>query len=837
MKFSTLLFKPKWQDRDAGVRRQAVAGGSETELLAALPELARSDPDAGVRLAALRRLDDFGLWRERCSTDSDPALREAARHAYLERLCAAADDPPAPAQRLSELESLSSEEIEQVAMRAQASELRSAALQRVTRVALLAERAIADPDPRLRLSALARVHDPAQLKRIAERTRKTDKTISRHARDRLHDARIGAGDADAINARAVSLCERIEALVRAPGSDLEADLEDVEAQWQGLPDSVAEELQMRYTGARLLARRTSEFLQDPSAVDAMSQQATAAQAPAAETIDEPSPPPPPEPAVSAPVEMPAAASPPEAAARQRESVPSRQRTERAAFDRLFEDLEGALARGAMLLAHRLHTQLRAALDADPPPPTSSLRHRAGLVEARYAEMKRWQQWSNRQRRRELCADIEALVGSGIHPDALATRVREARDEWQRLDAAEGLDAEAATATGVARRFHALCHRALRSTRQYFSARKQVRHTHTEQTEELLAHLAEVADDCTDWALLARLRGEARKALHELDGVDPHARTELAKRLKQAIARLGTLCDAHDSEVAQAKQQLIDAAAALCERNPPQAAAREAKDLQKRWQALGKGARRRDQAQWRQFRTACNAVFERLGAERREHEARETQARGEAEQVLARLDALRRDPNRDADTLRAELRELNTQWRALNVSDRELSKRQRLAQEAITAAINAAERRRRQSRFTLALDRFNALRRIEDGRDPDSTAWQQYAACTPQFDAALAARLALRNDAPPAEADDTTARGLLVRLEFLAGLESPQEDRQLRLNHQVQRLSSRMRDASATSSPEQELESLMLAWFRQPPASGELEQRFSAAAQTAIQALP
>src|SRR5947199_61411 len=75
---------------------------------------------------------------------------------------------------------------------------------------------------------------------------------------------------------------------------------------------------------------------------------------------------------------------------------------------------------------------------------AELRMQLEQLQPRYAELKRWQHWSNNQRRRTLCTEIEALVDAGMHPDAVATRVHDARDEWQKLNAAEGAgdDAEA-----------------------------------------------------------------------------------------------------------------------------------------------------------------------------------------------------------------------------------------------------------------------------------------------------------------------------------------------------------------------------------------------------------
>jgi len=83
MKISRLLFKPKWQEKLAAVRLISVANDTDPELIEALPELTRTDPDARVRLAALKRLNDYERWRERSTGDDDAEVRRAARASYI----------------------------------------------------------------------------------------------------------------------------------------------------------------------------------------------------------------------------------------------------------------------------------------------------------------------------------------------------------------------------------------------------------------------------------------------------------------------------------------------------------------------------------------------------------------------------------------------------------------------------------------------------------------------------------------------------------------------------------------------------------------------------------
>ena len=143
MKLSRILFKPKWQDRDATLRAAAVASDPGAELIAALPELTRTDPDARVRLAALKRLGDYERWRERSTGDADPDVRRTARTAYIGLLCSGSANSPTLSRQIAELETLTPAEIETVATTARSRDLRIAALAFVTRPALLIDRTIA----------------------------------------------------------------------------------------------------------------------------------------------------------------------------------------------------------------------------------------------------------------------------------------------------------------------------------------------------------------------------------------------------------------------------------------------------------------------------------------------------------------------------------------------------------------------------------------------------------------------------------------------------------------------------------------------------------------------
>jgi exonuclease SbcC len=830
MRLAKLLFKPKWQDKDAAVRRTAVASGNEADLIQALPQLVREDVDAGVRLAALKRLNDYEHWRERSTGDVDESLRSSARGVYLTLLCANANGP-SMTRRIAELDTLAPPELEKVATTATHRDLRAAALERIVRPGLLVERAVADPDVQLRLAALERIDDPGLIERVAERTRKTDKVVSRRARERLEASRISAGDGTAIGVRARAFCERLETLLRAPRVDMESDLAAIDAAWAGLGGAIPAEISARYRGAHLLVLRLLDSLRNPQSKNVPELTADVAEPAAASTAVQELPQSPVTEVLVSQARFDAALA---AAQTQARVERERRRLLQEDIEQMLPGFAAAMDSGDSASAHRLHTRIREGLKSLREAPADLLRHLAPLEE-RHAEMKRWQHWSNNQRRRALCAEIEALTGSGLHPDALATRVREAREEWQRLDAAEGIAADSETGPGISRRFHALCYQVLRPTKGYFSKRNEVRKSHSGEIEALLQRAAAIADDTTDWNALSALRTEASSALRALDEVDPRTRTALAKRLKDVIARTSALTEAHERDVQASKQRLIEQATALGSRSDHATLPREARDLQKRWTTLGNGRRAVDQRQWREFRGACDAVFGKLDAARKERDSQVAATIAQVQSIVTELEALAADESTPAESVKAQLRELDARWQAAGSDDRALTQRQRQVHDALTMRLKDSARRQRLARYTIAMQKYTFLRGIETGMTQSAQSWDAFAATVPAFDAALQERhLRAQPTTDPEESE--AAHEILVQLEFLAGTDSPAEDRQLRMSHQVSRLSSRMR-SGANATPERELDDLLAAWFAQTPQPAALEERFTRAAAAVIDTLP
>ncbi len=850
MKFPSFLRKPRWLSKDSATRLLGVLHDNDSDLVANLGRLAREDTDASVRLAAMKRLADPGIAQGISHDDADPAVRTQARTLWTDLLTGTHASSPPLAQRVRLLKAQDeSELIEHIARRAREPELRRAALERVTRPALLLDRALEDTDADIRLGLVERISDEGQLARLAERARKTDKQVSRRARERIEILRVARGDGATLEQRARVLCEQLEQLLREP-RHVEVET-DIAKRWSDVESAATDGLRERFRAAQaLLVVSRAPLSAKPAAVAESPDVATAdsttkPDAPHIEAAIESEV----EPAVDAIetdtkvdlVVAPLIAQARFAASLDEANAEKKQRQERqqALLGELKEALTAidvALDSGASAQAHAAKTRvddLRRSIDVSLPP---AVAQQAAAIEARYAELSRWQHWADNHRRRQLCEEIEALATAGIHPDAVATRVRDAQLEWTRLDTIEGRGA--AKPGALARQFHAACRAALAPTQAYFRKRQELRQSHAQLVTALLGRAGDLGEDNNDWAMIVTLRREMVEALRGLDSVEPRDRKILAQQLKDALTGLDARITRRDEDVERAKSALIAQAEALSQGTVQRGAVAAARELQQRWQGAGNGRRAKDQAQWNTFRAAIDAVFAKLDSERNERTARDADERAQAESTCAEMEGfalLETPPDRGA------VARVQSEWSALRVRDETLSRRFSDAQTKLQDTATRRERERRHAQYDIWRERYRLCRAVEQSPARAAQLHVEWAAAA-QGDIA-AAELSARFEAAaraveePTDDDVETFHDVLIAIEVLAGIESPAEDLERRRALQVERLSARLRSSAAAMPIEQELADLLTRWISLQARSDELDRRLERALAGVLETLP
>ncbi len=896
--------KPGWESRDAAERASAVATATEPELLALLPDLARSDEAASVRRAAVRRLRDLPLLGDRARNDTDAQVREVAQERYR-LLLAGIGEPSLPlADRERVLRSEDNPELlAWMAVNSPQPALRRLALEQHAKPGLILDRCQRDADPAIRMWLLEQVSDLAALERIAEGTRKSDKRLSHAARERAETLRFAAGDAEALKRRALAIADALDQLRRERPADLEPRAAALRSEWEALAPRVDATLVQRVQGyvdtlaAVLAPAREPAALPEEVVQPAETPEPQALVEPANET-SAPAGPREPDPELLAQAleaEGHSADIDPAAldALRQRHaSAWHREREHLAAELDAHQRFEAAVeiarvrhAREAEVRSRRAaeassaFEQLEAAVHAQQAQDArdryamvqslraerllpAALSRRLAAIDEAYDKLTRWQHWSNNKVRARLCEEIETLSTAGAHPDAVATKVREAQAEWQRLDASERLDAAASAKVGLSRRFRAVCHRALAPARSYFEKRGELRDQRRIQIDGVLARAE--GELSFDPSAMLPLRRELIDAMRRMDELDPRARAGLGKRLRAALDRLDAARDSRNSGFEIEKRKII----ANLRRQLAQADAAQAvvlaRDAQARIGVLPRAGREAEEAIRSELAALVDPLFAAERAQREGEQSASRMRESDQASVLAELAAL---ASGDAEALRqadARLAMLGQRWRdlappapaaAATPRDARGSRDGRGARDGRddrqrTRPPRDDRGRDDERRFDAAVERVRAAQKQAQARarHADGARWLQIAevcariesAClSAQVDAAAAEDLramlesgapghpALRArveqvlqwvGSPPAaealiearEAARKTAALLALQADALLGIDSPAEYRDQRRAWQIQRLADRM-SGGAAPDPARERKQLLDVW--------------------------
>lgn len=907
MRFFGFRSKPDWQHTDATRRASAVASGTSADLLAALPDIARRDADPRVRLAAIARLDAEVLLRDLRTTERDPDVAEAIDRRLVDLALVDPTGPDEAAVRWLATQPTAART--RLAREARASAWRRAALDALDKPALVAERCVADPDPGLRLELIERIGDADTLERIAKKARRDDKRLARAASERAQALRIAAGDPEALRAAALAIGEGLAALRREPAAVLADGLEASIAQWAALAPRVdaatagiveghiaqaraalerarggtpgkpeaaeGDATQSAEPTARVAASATTASADDAAGIAGLERlvehferrlddvdhesldglvagfeeawRALAGHGPAAH-------------GVRARFEAIVDRARRRIAEARSAAASARRERERSYRDHL-SALEAALDESSIALARAAGERLdaaRSALDEIP----RELRRREATARQRLATLLARQRWSLNRQRAELGDAAAALLGQGLHPDAVAARVRELREAWERLDAvARAAGDEPDPDAGLARRFRALTAKALAPTRRYFAERQRLRSSRAAEFEALAAG---TDPPPTDDRALALARRAVASALRRLDEVEPSRRGELGRRLREALARLDAARAERADVAEQARRRLLAQLRrrlAHAELGTALAAARE---TEAEWARLPRARPEVERGLRAELDALVSPWFERERASRAEAAAARDAAKSDAEAIVAELEALAARADASPSELEHRMSALKRRWQVLASTPRNArgpaargarssgsadgarreppsplpGRRYEAALAAAEATRAAAMARAEAEERARRAAPIAALRALE--AEATAHAAGRSRAERPPMpaslgdDAALPAALRARRDAALAviegrvdpnawlarvEDARRAARELALRAECCAGIDSPADDASDRRRVQVARLEARMRGGGPPDALA-EIAAIEAAWA----ALGPLDDR-------------
>ncbi len=480
---------------------------------------------------------------------------------------------------------------------------------------------------------------------------------------------------------------------------------------------------------------------------------------------------------------------------------------------------------------------------------------------RLNELRGWRRWGTNQAREHLCEQAESLLGLTLEPMELAQQIKNLRTTWKNLDSTEG-----AASRVLWKRFDRACERAYEPCQAHFEAQHRERQRNLAKKQELcerLEHMVSTTDwPQVDWRWADRVWREVQKEWHKIGPINRADQKTLERRFNAALQRLDEQLRGERENELRRRRSLIEQVQQLAGSDDIQAAVEKAKQAQTQWQPTVQAGRREEQALWHQFRAVCDAVFARreavqqaADAERQANLARKT----ELCQEIERLAEVNREEARQA---RKRLQEIQAEWptigpvpktvfkaieqRFITAGEKAQRHFQELRQSGIREAMQSLRAR------ALLCNQLEALLELESTADSAARIvaarqeWEQL----PPVQAALADSLQRRFDtvcealADGGETCQSLRQTLManlpgkqllcLRLEIAAGVESPPECAQARMEYQVARLSESLggRDSQKFGNTAEEARKLQEEWRllgALPAAQNEwLEQRFERA---------
>ncbi|HEY7772143.1 MAG TPA: DUF349 domain-containing protein [Marinagarivorans sp.] len=433
-----------------------------------------------------------------------------------------------------------------------------------------------------------------------------------------------------------------------------------------------------------------------------------------------------------------------------------------------------------------------------------------------AKLGDWHDFAVTPKKQALVEKMTALQNSELAPDDLADKIHELQDEWKLLcKGGQNQDEELWQA------FQNSADIAFEPCKKHFAEQAEMREKKATERRELIAQL-EQYHDAYDWdkAIWKDVEQTLRVAKDTWKTLWPVPRQQ-QKDLQGAFDATLDKIYAHMNEAyelgKQKKEQLIALAEKAAQHNDPKQAAEEIKQLQTQWKDAGRTFRKAEQQLWTQFRSICDEVFNKRQAVFDEANAERDQLAAQASALIAKLRAIAEQTGEQLQSQHAEIAELKAAFDALGELPKNehslFSKQLKTIDEKIAAHRTAAH----QQAWENLLSASAELNAIENTIASGNNATQALAAfkesagalklpsgcgdiLLPRINAAEA------GDIAQDQHSEKALRLLCIRAEIAKGIESPEQDKTLRMNYQVEALKENFGSSQVDST-----ESLTKAW--------------------------
>jgi len=478
-------------------------------------------------------------------------------------------------------------------------------------------------------------------------------------------------------------------------------------------------------------------------------------------------------------------------------------------------LETHIEAGELKEARSLAGEIRKAMKPLPARLARSFNRTLGRAQAQLGELSDWQTFATSPKREALLGAMTELTDHPLAPRDQADRIKALRAEWNALG-----PPGRAQDHRLMEQFNALAERAFEPCRAYFAEQAEVRTRNLEARRGICDSLASYLEG-TDWQqadykAAERIMRLARQEWHRFHPVDRNPGKAVETRFESLQQALHDHIKAEWDRNLATKRAIVAEAQALVESDQDHRQKTEAaKALQRRWKVVGVTPRRPDQTLWRDFRAACDRIFEAREDAAKQAQARVQAGQTEAERLVAAFRARLDDPT-GTDLEESDLKAFQTAFDELP----ELPERlRRPIERDYNELVRTARLLFRDRRLAEERQRLLNLKTLDE--EVSALEVRQRAGETVAFeppDPVFRDRCA--GDIEPVATEVLTR--LVIEAEIAAGLES--EEGELRMAIQVELMNAGRGREALEADPEE----LVTRWCSKGPkdaAADPLRERF------------
>lgn len=438
-------------------------------------------------------------------------------------------------------------------------------------------------------------------------------------------------------------------------------------------------------------------------------------------------------------------------------------------------------------------------------------HIASKLEALEETMNKlgdWHDFAVTPKKEALIEKMNALHNSPLAPDDLADKIHDLQDEWKLLCKGGQNQDEA-----LWEAFQQSADIAFAPCKEHFQAQAQIREDNAAQRRHLINELESYHQNYNweqaAWKDVEHTLRVAKDAWKALWPVPRSEQKELQAQFDATLDKIyAPMNDAYE-QVKQKKQQLITLAEKAADHQDPKQAAEDIKALQNQWKQAGRTFRKADQQLWQQFRATCDKVFEKRQAIFDEANAQKQEKLEQADALISDLKAILDKDGESLQTSGSDIEQLRTSFYAID----ELPKNQVSQFESTLRAIDKKIANFRQAReaesYRTLLTLHAEVNRLKQTGDALEAIKEAIAAAYLPSGTKDELLALIANDKQPASDDAENALRLLcVRAEIATGKDSPESDKSLRMQYQVEALQENFGSAVDDSAL-----SLCKAWIQ------------------------